>query len=322
MIQNTPAAVKQTADMSFVAGAGRANIDLMFSGLPYIPQEGQELFSEHFSIHLGGGVLGTMTNLRRLGIPARAGTYLGGDMFSRFVMEELKREGIEIENLHNPAKNKGIPLNVSVAAITEHDRTFISYTDREGPNPDEADRIYRLCSGAKIVEMHLSHLDVYRKLKEEGAMLVLDVGWENDMPFEKYRPYFELADYWTANRKEAVKISGCATVFEAARYLNGFFKTVLIKLDAEGCLVYDGGERIIPAIPEFTRVDSTGAGDAFLAGFIYGLYHGKTVTESVLLGNITGGKCVSEKGALTAYCNEAELLTLFEKYRSLFGLDR
>jgi sugar/nucleoside kinase (ribokinase family) len=302
--------------MSFIAGAGRAHIDRMFSGLPCIPQEGQELFAEQFSIHLGGGVLGTMMNIRRLGIPARAGTWLGGDMFSRFVREELDQEGVTIENLYDSTKHESIPLNVSVAAITERDRTFISYTDKKEPGLGEGERIYRLCSGAKIVEMQLNHLEVYRVLKAEGSMLVLDVGWEEDMPFEKYRPYFEIANYWTANRHEAMKISGCATVSEAARYLHRFFKTVIIKLDAEGCLVYDGEDHIVPAIPEFSRVDSTGAGDAFLAGFIYGLYHGRSVTESVLLGNITGGKCVSARGALTAYCTEEELLALFEKYRN------
>ena len=305
--------------MSFVAGAGRANIDLMFSGLHRIPEEGQEIFAQDFSIHLGGGVLATMLNLGRLGIQTCVGTYLGDDMFSRFVREETADFGLEIENLYTGGgKKNGVPLNVSIAAITKRDRTFISYTDQRAFDPGEAERIYRLCSGAKIVEMQLGNFELYRKLKDEGSTLVFDVGWEEAMSFEKYRAHLELADYWTANRKEALKISGCETVSEAARYLNRFFKTVLIKLDAEGCLVYDGEEHLIPAIPEFTHVDSTGAGDAFLAGFIYGLYHNKTVKESVLLGNITGGKCVSARGAVTAYLNEEELLALFAKYGSRY----
>ena len=305
--------------MSFVAGAGRANIDLMFSGLHRIPEEGQEIFAQDFSIHLGGGVLGTMLNLGRLGIQTRVGTYLGDDMFSRFVREETADFDLEIENLYaGGGKKNGVPLNVSTAAITKRDRTFISYTDQRTFDPGEAEHIYRLCSGAKIVEMQLGNFELYQKLKDEGSTLVFDVGWEEAMSFEKYRAHLELADYWTANRKEALKISGCETVSEAARYLNRFFKTVLIKLDAEGCLVYDGEEHLIPAIPEFTHVDSTGAGDAFLAGFIYGLYHNKTVKESVLLGNITGGKCVSARGAVTAYLNEEELLALFAKYSSRY----
>jgi sugar/nucleoside kinase (ribokinase family) len=288
----------------------------MFSGLPHIPGEGQELFARHFSIHLGGGVVGTMLNLGRLGIKTRVGTWLGDDMFSRFVRDETAQSGLEIENIYVPGAGKtGIPLNVSTAVITSRDRTFISYTDQGEPDPGEAERLYRLCSGAKIVEMQLGNFELYRTLKAEGSTLVFDVGWEEDMPFEKYRAHLELADYWTANRKEALKISGCKTVSEAARYLHEFFKTVLIKLDAEGCLVYDGEEHLIPAIPEFVHVDSTGAGDAFLAGFIYGLYHDKTVKEAVLLGNITGGKCVSARGATTAYLTGEELLALFSAYR-------
>ena len=298
----------------FVAGVGLANIDLMFSGLPRLPNEGEEIYAKEFSMHLGGGPLATLINASRLGIPVRAGTYLGDDIFSRYVQHELKTQSVQITNLYRE-HNGRIPLNVSVCALTKNDRTFISYTEKKPPDDNELQAVFDLCHGACIVDMQMGYIEVYRKLKEEGAMLILDIAWEDSIPRTVYESYLELADYWTANRQEALKFTGCNDVSGAASALRNWLKTPVIKLDIDGCLVYDGEERIIPAVQEFRRVDSTGAGDAFLAGFIYGLYHQKPVEDAVLFGNITGGICVTAKGALTAYVTEPELLDFFGKYR-------
>ena len=65
------------------------------------------------------------------------------------------------------------------------------------------------------------------------------------------------------------------------------------------------------------RFCKTGAGDAFLAGLMYGLYHGYPFADCVRFGNITGGKSVTGVGCLTEYVQESELLALREKYKDL-----
>ena len=128
----------------------------------------------------------------------------------------------------------------------------------------------------------------------------------------------ELADYYTPNQKEAMKLTGTRTPEAAAQVLEGFFDRVVVKLDAAGCLIREHGvQSIIPAIPGYLHRDSTGAGDAFLAGFLYGLYHGYPLAECALFGNITGGKCVTAVGCLTAFCTETELLETAARCRHL-----
>ena len=96
------------------------------------------------------------------------------------------------------------------------------------------------------------------------------------------------------------------------------FEHPLVKLDKDGCLILeDGRPRLLRNIPEFTCKDSTGAGDAFLAGLMYGLYHGYPFADCVRFGNITGGKSVTGVGCLTEYVQESELLALREKYKDL-----
>ncbi len=83
------------------------------------------------------------------------------------------------------------------------------------------------------------------------------------------------------------------------------------KLDKDGCIGIDGNDYFFcPSLEQFKNVDSTGAGDAFLAGFIYGLFYDYPLKDCIEFGNITGGKAVTAVGALSAYVNEKELLEL------------
>lgn len=300
---------------SFVAGAGSTNIDLMFTGLPRIPNEGEELYSRGFALQMGGGVPATLINLAGLGVPTRIQTGLGDDMFSDFARRMFEENGVEPVNLNEG--QGGVPLNITAALLTPGDRTFVSYTDGLAPTAAREELVYQASHGAKVVEMGREYLEAYRRLKAEGAILVFDTGWDDQMSIETYREYLELADYYTPNQKEALKITGTDNPSDAARVLAQFFDKVIVKLDKDGCLIREHGrERVIPNLPVDCR-DATGAGDAFLAGLIYGIYHDYSFSESVLFGNITGGKCVTDIGCLSARCDEAELLRTAETYRSL-----
>lgn len=297
----------------FVSGAGNVNIDLLFSGLPRIPQAGEELYARGFSLQMGGGIPATLINLSRLGVPVRMQTGLGNDLFSAFARQSFVQVGVKPQNLAQDGN--GIPVNISVAMLTPGERTFVSYGDGFPVTDAVLEEVYQASRGAKICAMDLRFPEVYQTLKTEGTLLTLDTGWDDALSIEKYRRFLELADYYTPNQKEALKITGQSTPEEAARVLGEFFETAIVKLDAEGCLLRRNGEQtVIPAIAEYVHQDSTGAGDAFLAGFLYGLYHGYPPETCALFGNITGGKCVTAPGCLSAYCTETELLEMARRH--------
>ena len=72
--------------MSFLASVGVTNVDLMYVGMPRVPQEGEEIFSQDFRVLLGGGTPGTAVNAARLGILI---------LFLRISMAFLIPEGIK-----------------------------------------------------------------------------------------------------------------------------------------------------------------------------------------------------------------------------------
>ena len=222
--------------MSFVAGIGRANIDLLYSGLSHIPREGEEVYSKDFDLQLGGGPVATMINLQRLGVPIKVITFLGKDMFSAFAEQQLQEYGVEAINLYGGGK---IPVNISTAMITNRDRTFVSYSQLQQATADQLEIAESAMDGAKIVEMQPGFLELYRNLKQKGTLLVLDMGWEDDLSFEKYRDYFDLADYYTPNLKEALYLTGTDNPLDALKILSQWFTKPIVKIGDQGCLIQD-----------------------------------------------------------------------------------
>ena len=293
--------------MAFIAGAGATNVDLLYQGFDRLAGVGEELYCKDFSLQLGGGLPATLINLGRLGISTKIATELGNDIFSNFAKERFTQNGVNPTNLYS---GEGIPLNITSAIILPKDRTFYTYGKGNIEPDDKAlETFYSIARGSKICMMQLGgFLPVYKKLKEEGTILVLDTGWDDEMSIEKYRDYLELADYYTPNRKEAMKITGSDTPEGAAHALKQYFEKVVVKVDADGCIGIDGNEEFfVPSIEEFVNVDSTGAGDAFLAGFMYGLFYDYSLKDCIKFGNVTGGKAVTAVGALSGYVSEKEL---------------
>lgn len=292
--------------MAFVGGVGYTNIDLIYADMARLPSTGEEVFAKKFEMHLGGGVPATLVNTSRLGLPSKILTFLGADYFSEFAKQSYAQCGAEVINLY---RGDGMPVVLTSVMVCNQDRSFASYRNETVAQSFSMDEIYRHLTGAKVVDMHAGFLEVYERLKEEGTILVFDTGWEDDLSIAKYEDYLKLADYYLPNQKEALKITGADTVEQAAERLAPYFRDVVIKLDKEGCLLKNsGGVQIIPPMQNVTAVDATGGGDAFMSGFLYGLYHDAPVDQCIRYGNVTGGTCVQAVGCLTKYVNESELL--------------
>lgn len=298
----------------FVAGAGATNVDLLYKGFPRLPKLGEEIYCDDFSLQLGGGVPATLINLGRLGIETHIATELGDDMFSRFAQEKFQENGVAPVNLYTGDK---IPLNITSAIILPEDRTFFTYGKGSiEPDNKALETFYQTATGAKVVLMQPGgFLPVYERLKAEGSILVLDTGWDENLSFAAYGKYLEIADYYTPNRKEALQITGETTPKRAAERLHTYFDKVVVKVDKDGCIGSENGQQFfVKSVSEFQNADSTGAGDAFLAGFIYGLMHDAPLATCIAYGNITGGKAVTAVGALSAYVTEVELHALYKTY--------
>jgi ribokinase len=102
------------------------------------------------------------------------------------------------------------------------------------------------------------------------------------------------------NRFELQQISGEGDYWKGADFLIGRgVRIVAVKLGEDGCYVTDGSEHHLIEPFEVEVVDTTGAGDAFCAGFLYGLLKDKSLYECGMIGNFVASRCVMKLGART-----------------------
>jgi sugar/nucleoside kinase (ribokinase family) len=103
-------------------------------------------------------------------------------------------------------------------------------------------------------------------------------------------------DVFGPNESEALRLTGASTVEAALEQLGELAPVVVIKCGARGALARAGGQTWgSPALPVEVR-DTTGAGDCFNAGFLYGHLSGHDLAGCLRCGNICGGLATVSRG--------------------------
>lgn len=104
--------------MKKVLCIAEACCDMIFGGLPGIPQLGQEVYCREFEIKAGGGA-NTPMGIGRMNVPVRFLTRLGDDWMGQAVYEGLRESNVEIAG---PGMVKGDRTPVSAVLSTDADR--------------------------------------------------------------------------------------------------------------------------------------------------------------------------------------------------------
>ncbi|MFC4014550.1 carbohydrate kinase family protein [Nonomuraea purpurea] len=110
------------------------------------------------------------------------------------------------------------------------------------------------------------------------------------------------ADLIIPNLEEALLLSGATTAEQAALLLSERYGTAVVKLGAAGALAAVDGVVVARAAGVSAEVvDSTGAGDAFAAGFLAGTLHGVSEQAALEAGCRAGAACVAQVGGRPRY---------------------
>lgn len=291
---------------------GDANIDLVVVGASGMPLPGQEIFVEQMQVHVGGGAALFALNLAKLGLKLAFNGVLGNDYYGAFVKEQFAHYGIDTSYIATSTVNN---TGISIAINPEKDRSFISYAGSNSElnlgtlNMDcvALGRHVHL-TGYKGSQNHPEYMNLVASLKELGVTLSCDVGWDDTG--EWYEGIFELArhiDVFFMNETEALHYTRCATVRESVEKLARYGKHVVVKLGSQGAVASKGGTMTYRSGFTVESVDTTGAGDSFNAGYVYGFLTGRDVGECLLYGNACGAFSVQSYGGSTGVTDLGEL---------------
>ncbi len=272
--------------MPYVSAISPLTLDLLYSGIPRVPNLGEEVFAGSFDMQIGGGPTATIITLDRLGVPTHYSTFLSDDSRSSIAGALLDQHGINYQNIY---KGTHSPIVVTSIASFPEDRYFLTYNPQINAAACSDDEIYEALKGAKVCIGVKGHDMVLKQLRREGTRVVFDVGWEDDLDIDSLKELLQGVDVFTPNEKEALKMTGCSNTSDALDIISRYVEYAVITLGKEGCLAkYQGKSMHVPSVKGIQSVDTTGAGDNFLAGLIYGMYQDWPFLECLKMGNAVG----------------------------------
>ncbi len=292
--------------------------DLIYTGLPEFPSLGRETYCSGLT-STGGAMFITATALRRLG--ARVGWVcnFGTDEYSGFVRDLAVSEGIDM----GWARTLDMPYRrISSAMPFEGERAFITYVDPEPP--DFYDYWMQAVEHASYRHLHVGALmqpeilrPLFQRARERGATISMDC---QDAPELRslcdWAALLKLVDVFMPNAREAQMITQTDSVEAAMEVLKRWVKVVVIKDGACGAWVAsDDQVWNVPGIRAGKVVDTTGAGDCFNAGFLYGcVVEDCAYDVCARYGNVCGGLSVTGVGGATTAPTHAELRQWMARY--------
>lgn len=261
--------------------------DLIFTGLPMPPEVGTECFGTGFACVPGAAYRAALA-LHRLELSVAWPCDVGTDFFSKFVIDAAQRDGLDTRLF----QHHDMPLQrVSVAFSFEHDRGFISYADQ----PDRA-------IPARLIAEHRprmvllsslqygpAHDELVAAARSVGALVYMDCQARAetlDMP--EVRAALQQVDMFAPNAAEAIALTGATTIDDALDQLAAVTPLAIVKRGAQGATAQAGHERVSVGALPVRVVDTTGAGDCFNAGFVYGFLHDYTLEDCLRCGAICG----------------------------------
>ena len=124
------------------------------------------------------------------------------------------------------------------------------------------------------------------------------------------------------NRRETQELTGREYASGAKWLVQAGCNHVVVTLSANGCLICTNDAELIVPTPELPKdkiVDSTGAGDAFTAGLIYGLLNDKPLHASAFYGNLSARACIQNLGARAGLHDKQKLESDFENFSEMMN---
>ena len=313
--------------MTRILSLGEALID-------FVPQDSGVSLDKvsGFYKRFGGAPANVAVGLANLGADVGFMGKVGQDSFGDFVEEKFKAEGVNVDHLYRTAEANTTLAFVSLTS--SGDRDFIFYRD---PGADE------LLDPAEIDERYIGESDVLhygsilltndrsRKAteraieyaKDNGLVITMDPNvrlnlWDDTSRLKELGlEFLRKADIAKLSEEEVEFFTGESDLKLGTDEITRLGpELVAVTLGPDGCLLNYGGEYRRIDGHEVDVKDTTGAGDGFMAGFLYKLFvlsdglaetDIEQVADALEFGNATGALTTTDYGATSAFPDPARV---------------
>lgn len=298
--------------MARLIAAGHASCDLPFRPVDRNVFNMDTVFVDKVEVLTGGDALNVSVGLNKLGMGGqmRFVSVVGDDTFGRLIVERLREYGVDTSGMIVKPEVDSIVTGILIDEDNERHFLFSGNSARNLTVEDVvasfADDTEYLHIGSFMSLDKLEHENagrLFAAARKRGIKTSFDVTYDASGEWlGKIKSGLPYTDIFFASYDEAVSLSGGLTAPEdiAAFFRQEGVGSFVLKLGKKGCYATDYTTVVeMPTYLDLPVVDTTGAGDSFVSGYLYGLLRGFTMAECCLLGNVNGTLAVGSLGANT-----------------------
>ena len=280
--------------------------------------------SENDIIHASGGsAANTIIGLSKLGINCTFLGKLGKDNHANIYAEQFSSAGVCTRRFKFcDVSPTGRCLSMITPDSQRTCRTYLGAAMNLKPHEitveDFAECTHAHLEGYKLFNRELAQR-ILECAKEAGCTISLDLA-----SFEVVRNNLDILDRLLeeyidivfANEDEAKAYCGSDDPLVGLNKLSQYCEVAAVKLGPEGAYIKRAEELVRVDTPLVEAVDTTGAGDLWAAGFLYGYFHGFDLKSCGQAGSILGSTVVQDVGAMIAEDHWSEIR------QQIFGLNQ
>jgi ribokinase len=283
-------------------GFGALNVDKLFQVNKILGAE-EESFITGYEETCGGSAANTIVGLARLGCKVGFIGRVAGDREGKMLVEDFCKEDVDTSGIIHAKRGR----SGTVMGFVDKKGERALYIDPGVNDTIELDDINREYA-FQTKFLHLASFvgeksfQTQKKLVEalpKDVKVSLDPGeLYARKGLAKLEPLIKRAFVLMPNQVELQLLTHKNDCRKGAEFLlKKGVEIVAVKLGSKGCFVTDGRESHLIKPFKVKVVDTTGAGDAFCAGFLLGLIKGKSLFECGKLGNFVASRCITKMGA-------------------------
>ena len=272
------------------------------------PAPGGLAFIDSITLTSGGNVPNVGIAMARLGARVAAAGLVGADVLGAAMLERLRAEGLDTSAVFTSDRAQ---TSASVVAVEPGGERCFFHTPGVTPLIDAG--VFRRCFEVfrRSAWVQIGYFGLLPTLTPELPGLLAElrraapgtkIAYDTVNPPAKTEllwPILPHMDLFAPSRTEAAAVTGES---DPAKMVAAFRRymprgVIAIKLDAEGCLLDDGGRQMVVPAYKVDVVDTTGAGDTWFGGLLVGLTRGMPLEQAGRLANRAAADCCTALGA-------------------------
>ena len=282
--------------MPRIVVAGSLNMDLVMQS-PRVPVLGETIPAGPFITSHGGKGANQAVACSRMGASVAMAGRVGDDAFGSELRESLEREGVDVSAV---LTTEGCSTGVASIVVVEGDNGILIAPGANGMlSPEDIQTAAPLFKGASCALFQLevpvgTVLEGLRLARQAGARTILNPAPFRPLPDEA----FSLVDFFIPNRIELEQFSGIPGLADGASMLQRRGASgIVVTAGKKGAWMFGDSGPVLVKAPVVDAVDSTGAGDAFVAAFAVALAEGRTPRDAVETAVCAGALACTRFGA-------------------------